>query len=78
MRPIIAILFTLLLANAAAAQGVTFGSPGQPKGQPTQHPYPAEPQYQYPFTDGRAQARPKCPKGHALFQGRCRIVRRVD
>jgi hypothetical protein len=57
--------------TAASAQGITVGSDRR------EHPYPAEPQYQYPSTDQRARAQRNCPKGQALFQGRCRIVRRV-
>jgi hypothetical protein len=40
-----------------------------------QYPYPAEPQYQYPRTDGRTDM--KCPKGKKPFQGKCRITRPV-
>jgi len=40
-----------------------------------QYPYPAEPQYQYPRTDGRADM--KCPKGQRPFQGKCRKTRPV-
>jgi hypothetical protein len=39
-----------------------------------QYPYPAEPQYQYPRTDGRDM---KCPKGQKPFQGKCRKTRAV-
>lgn len=69
----IRVLFLLIaFATAASAQGITFGSDGR-----REHPYPAEPQYQYPSTDQRARAQRKCPKGQAVFQGRCRIVRPV-
>ena len=48
------------------------------KAAPREYPYPAEPQYQYPTTDGRSQGRLKCPKGTKPFQGVCRKWRRVD
>jgi len=67
-----ALILLLASLTAASAQGVTFGSEGK-----REHPYPAEPQYQYPAQDSRARAQRKCPKGQAVFQGRCRIVRPV-
>lgn len=36
-------------------------------------PYAANPQYQYPRTDGRADL--KCPAGQKPFQGKCREIR---
>ena len=39
-----------------------------------QYPYPAEPQYQYPRTDGRDM---NCPKGKRPFLGKCRKTRPV-
>jgi hypothetical protein len=59
------VLLGSALASPAAAEGggFTIGPHGQ-------HAYPNEPQYQYP-TNSRTQR--KCPKGQALFQGRCRI-----
>ena len=46
-------------------------------GSPREYPYPAEPQYQYPIQSQRTKAVRKCPRGQALFQGKCRIVRPV-
>ena len=46
-------------------------------GAPREYPYPAEPQYQYPIQSQRTKAVRKCQRGHALFQGKCRIVRPV-
>jgi hypothetical protein len=59
------VLAACALVSPAAAEGggFTFGAPDQ-------HAYPNEPQYQYP-SNSRAQR--KCPKGQALYQGRCRI-----
>ena len=68
-------ILLILLATAlpAAAQGLTFGA-----GAPREYPYPAEPQYQYPVqSEQRPRLARKCPKGQALFQGKCRIVRPV-
>jgi hypothetical protein len=64
----------LLLATAlpAAAQGFSAGT-----GASREYPYPAEPQYQYPVQTERPRVARKCPKGQALFQGKCRIVRPV-
>lgn len=73
MKLLIVSAVAALTATPAAAQGITLGS-----GKAKEYPYPAEPQYQYPMTDAHGQARAKCPKGQALFQGKCRIVRRVD
>jgi hypothetical protein len=60
-----AALLLLCFGDAAGAAGFTFGG---------DHPYPAEPQYQYPRTDGKAA---KCPRGQAPYQGRCRPIRRL-
>jgi hypothetical protein len=55
------------LAGAASAQGFGFGfSTGAGP-----H-YPAEPQYQYPFNEPRAQSVKKCRKGEVRRQGKCR------
>lgn len=69
MRVTIMLLACLAGTPALAAAGFTFG-PGAPR----EYSYPAEPQYQYP-SNSRTQR--KCPKGQALFQGRCRIMRPV-
>jgi len=68
MLRILTVLIVALAASPAVAFGLTFG-PGQPR----EYSYPSEPQYQYPETKPRR----KCPKGQALWQGRCRIVRPV-
>jgi hypothetical protein len=62
---LIAVALTCIWYVPALAAGFTFGSGG--------HPYPSEPQYQYPRTDGKAQ---RCPKGQAPYQGKCRKIRR--
>ena len=67
-----ALLILLVTALPAAAQSFTFGA-----GAPREYPYPNEPQYQYPVQTERPRAARKCPKGQALFQGKCRIVRPV-
>lgn len=69
MRVLVLLLAT---ATAAAAQGLTLGFGG-----PREYPYPANPQYQYPDQREQARAARRCPKGQALFQGKCRIVRPV-
>ncbi len=66
----------------AAAGGLGFGFSAAPvfsfdPGAPREYPYPAEPQYQYPIQSQRTKAVRKCPRGQALFQGKCRIVRPV-
>ena len=58
------------LPTTAQGFGFSFG-PGAPR----EYPYPAEPQYQYPRMDGRADL--KCPKGQKPFQGKCRKFRPV-
>jgi hypothetical protein len=64
MAVLIALLACALSAPAwAEGGGFTIGPSGQ-------QAYPNQPQYQYP-TNSRTQR--KCPKGQALFQGRCRI-----
>jgi hypothetical protein len=65
---LMAILFCLLSRGPALAAGFgfTFG------GGNADHPYPNEPQYQYPRTDGKAM---KCSRGQAPYQGKCRPVR---
>ena len=66
------IVLLLAITSVAAAQGLTLGS-----GQPREYPYPADPQYQYPDQRIAPRAMRKCPKGQALFQGQCRIIRPV-
>src|SRR5688572_229571 len=79
-----AILMTAALLAATtlhpAAMGMGFGFNLAPvysydPSSPREYPYPAEPQYQYPRTDGRAEM--KCPKGQKPFQGKCRKARPV-
>jgi hypothetical protein len=53
----------------AAAEGFTFGGNGR------DHPYPNEPQYQYPYTDSRGRTVNRCPRGQAPYQGKCRKIR---
>lgn len=55
------------LCGGAFAQGVGFGSGGEPR-------YPANPQYQYsyPYDGARATPRRKCPHGQVLHRGRCK------
>jgi hypothetical protein len=62
---VLGFLLACVLSSPASAEGGGFTI-----GPPHQHAYPNEPQYQYP-TNSPAQR--KCPKGQALFQGRCRI-----
>jgi hypothetical protein len=69
MKILIAISICVL-SSAAMAQ--------DRKAAPREYPYPAEPQYQYPTTDGRSKDRLKCPRGTKPFQGVCRKWRRVD
>jgi hypothetical protein len=64
------IIGACVVATSATAQ--------ERKDAPREYPYTAEPQYQYPTTDGRSQGRLKCPKGTKPFQGVCRKWRRVD
>jgi len=66
------LVILLAMTLPAAAEGFT-SAPGTPR----EYPYPAEPQYQYPVQSERQRVTPKCPKGQAIFQGRCRIVRPV-
>jgi hypothetical protein len=56
-------------ASAPAAAGGGGGG-GFTFGQGHQYSYPNEPQYQYP---ANVRSQRQCPKGQALFQGRCRI-----
>jgi hypothetical protein len=58
-------MLLMVLASPAFAEGggITIG------GQPREYSYPADPQYQYPIKGERR----RCPKGQALYQGRCRI-----
>jgi hypothetical protein len=67
------LLVVLLWCVPVGAQGFTFGGGRD-------HPYPNEPQYQYPYPyDGAWRKGVRaCPRGQALYQGRCRIVRRLD
>ena len=73
-----AIVATTTLPAAAGGFGFSIApvfsyAPGAPR----EYPYPAEPQYQYPIQSQRTKAVRKCPRGQALFQGKCRIVRPV-
>lgn len=65
------VLVYLMSCSAACAAGFSFSFGSAPNGE---HPYPNEPQYQYPRTDGKEM---KCPKGQAPYQGKCRMVRRL-
>src|SRR5215203_25281 len=55
--------------HSAGAFGFTFSNGG-----PREYSYPADPHYQIE-PRGHAQKWPrKCPKGQAVWQGRCRIA----
>jgi hypothetical protein len=72
MRALMVLAACLVITPAWAAGGgggVTF-SQGPRSGEPPQYSYPHEPQYQYP---SNSRTHRKCPKGQAVFQGRCRI-----
>ena len=71
-HPVRGLVVLLAMALTAAAEGFTSAA-----GAPREYPYPAEPQYQYPVQSERLRMTRKCPKGQAVFQGRCRIVRAV-
>jgi hypothetical protein len=62
---VIAITILLFWSGPTFAAGFTFGGGHE-------YPYPNEPQYQYPRTDGKDM---KCPKGQMPYQGKCRPVR---
>ena len=56
--------------GTAAAQGFTLGGSGR------EHPYPNNPQYEYPpenMPPGKVHRR--CPRDTAPYQGRCRKIR---
>lgn len=58
----------LVCGGSADAQGITFGGGRN-------YPYPNEPQYQYPYADGRGRIVNPCPRGQAPYQGKCRKIR---
>lgn len=68
----------LLLAITWLVPGATDGFAAEKRSrterQPMpEFPYAANPQYQYPRTDGRTDL--KCPAGQQPFQGKCRKIR---
>jgi len=69
MRASALLILLLACGGSAAAQGFTFGSAGR------DYPYPNEPQYQYPSTDGRGRIVNRCPRGQAPYQVQCRTIR---
>lgn len=69
MRTLVVVAFTAAAMSSATAEGFTFGGSGR------DHPYPADPQYQYPITDSRGRTANRCPRGQAPYQGKCRRIR---
>ncbi|MBX9845745.1 MAG: hypothetical protein K2Z80_28470 [Xanthobacteraceae bacterium] len=69
MRALAVITMAFFCSGAAMAEGFTFGGAGR------DYPYPNEPQYQYPYTDGRGRIVNRCPRGQAPYQGKCRKIR---
>jgi len=69
MRALAMLILLLACGGSAIAQGFTFGGTGP------DYPYPNEPQYQYPYTDGRGRLVNRCPRGLAPYQGKCRKIR---
>ena len=63
-------ILALVGCGSAGAQGFSFGG-----GADRDYPYANEPQYQYPYTDGRRRTVRPCRTGQALFQGKCRYIR---
>jgi hypothetical protein len=68
MRLLSVIALAVCCGSPATAQGFTFGGGRD-------HPYPNEPQYQYPSTGERGRTAHRCPRGQAPFQGQCRKIR---
>jgi hypothetical protein len=57
----------------AAASGFTASNGG-----PREYSYPSDPQYQYEPRGHAYKPARKCPKGQAVWQGKCRIALPVD
>ena len=62
-------LVLLASIGPAGAFGFTFSNGG-----PGEYSYPADPQYQLEPRGRAHKPARKCPKGHALWQGKCRIA----
>jgi hypothetical protein len=69
MKTFLVIVLSLAAMSSATAAGFTFG------GGARDHPYPNEPQYQYPATDSSGRTVNRCPRGQAPYQGKCRKPR---
>jgi hypothetical protein len=68
------LLLAIALLPLAGANGFAKEKRSRVERQPVpEFPYAANPQYQYPRTDGRTDL--KCPAGQKPFQGKCREIR---
>lgn len=69
-----ALLLAIALLPLAGANGLAAEKRSTVERQPVpEFPYAANPQYQYPRTDGRTDL--KCPAGRKPFQGTCQKIR---